>query len=665
MCGISLLIRLDEKSRVDHIERMTRCVRHRGPDDEGYVFFSQVQGTYGSFCVGGDETPESVLDAGLPYTPPQSRHTVPEHPDIAMGHRRLSIIDLSPAGHQPMCYGDSRYWIVYNGEIYNYEILRTELEQLGHTFLSQTDTEVILAAYVQWGKECLLKFNGMWAFTIFDSVAGKVFAARDRFGIKPLYYWHSPEGLLAFASEIKQFTVLPGWEARIHGQRAYEFLNYGLSDHTDETMFQGVRQVKGGWAVEASIEELQSGVPVYPWYTLNPNRFRGSYQEACTAFSELFRESVQLRLRADVPVGSCLSGGLDSSSIVCMVNEILKETGDPVLQQAFSARSEDPSLDEFPYIEEVVKSRNIKSHSILPRFDDLFTSLDDLVWHNDEPFSSTSIFAQSSVFHLASQAHIKVMLDGQGADEILAGYHYLFKMYLAELLKQWKFIHFFKEVGEFRKVHGYDPKKDISGLIYYILPDFLRKLGMRHHASFILPPWLNRERIAFDPGYPIPSSGTRKNLMHQQSLVLVLVKSLPALLHYEDRDSMAHSVESRVPFLDYRLVELVLSLPTEFKIKNAITKRVLRDALSPIIPEKIVRRMDKIGFATAEEKWLRENPDVFRKALSDAVSASDGILNENALVYFDRVINGEEPFSELIWRWICFGTWMRRFGVGI
>ncbi len=225
---------------------MTDCVRHRGPDDEGYVFFSHDDGEYRPCCIAGEETPAAVKSAGLPYTPSSSTIRVLRESSIAMGHRRLSIIDLSPAGHQPMCYGDSRYWIVYNGEIYNYLVLKKELEQLGYTFLSHSDTEVILASYAQWGKGCLHKFNGMWAFVIFDSRTGTLFAARDRFGIKPLYYWYSPAGFLAFGSEIKQFTVLPDWEPVVNGQKAYEFLNFGLSDHTEETFFKGVYQIPGG-----------------------------------------------------------------------------------------------------------------------------------------------------------------------------------------------------------------------------------------------------------------------------------------------------------------------------------------------------------------------------------------------------------------------------------
>ncbi|HOS83140.1 MAG TPA: asparagine synthase (glutamine-hydrolyzing) [Methanolinea sp.] len=665
MCGISALFCLQGQCDPNNIITMTNCVRHRGPDDEGYVFFSLEEGQYKSYCIAGNETPPAVKAAGLPYTPSCSSVHMPEQAVIALGHRRLSIIDLSPSGHQPMCSHSLRYWIVFNGEIYNYPELKRELESLGHTFVSRSDTEVILASYAQWGKDCLHKLNGMWAFIIFDSYSGVLFAARDRFGIKPLYYWYSPAGYLVFGSEIKQFTVLPGWKPLVNGQRAYEFLNYGLTDHTHETVFQGVFQIPGGWALECRVDELKRELPVYQWYTLDIKPFRGSYQEACKTFLTLFSDSIRIHLHADVPVGSCLSGGLDSSSIVCMVNEILKEKQDTELQKVFSARSEDPALDEYHYILEVVKSRNIQSHVVFPNINDLMNNLDDLIWHNDEPFESTSIFAQSKVFQLASDNNIKVMLDGQGGDEILAGYHYLFKVYFAELLKLGKIFRFFKEEQEFKKNHGYDLKRDYSGVLYYVLPDIFRDLIMRNYQSFINPPWINRDKVSFKPGYPIEPPKYTGSLINEISKVLVSTKSLPALLHYEDRDSMTHSVEARVPFLDYRLVEFAISLPTEFKIGSGLTKKILRDALASILPEKILKRMDKIGFATAEEKWMRESPDTFRKLLSDAIVASQGILNENALIHYDKMIRGEEPFSRLPWRWICFGIWMKKFEVKV
>jgi len=265
-----------------------------------------------------------------------------------LGHRRLSILDISPYGHQPLCDSSSRYWIVFNGEVYNYKEIRDELEALGHLFVSGTDTEVILNAYNQWGKDCLNHFNGMWAFIIFDTKNGNLFVSRDRFGVKPLYYWYSPEGFLAFASEIKEFTVLPGWKAKLNGSRAYDFLvsEAGLANHTSETLFQDVYQLRGGEAVEVQVSTLSTKLPIYRWYDLKINKFDITFEEAEKEFLELFQDAIRIRLRSDVPVGSCLSGGLDSSSIVCIVNDILKEEKLEEIQQTFSVCSDVEVFDE-------------------------------------------------------------------------------------------------------------------------------------------------------------------------------------------------------------------------------------------------------------------------------------------------------------------------------
>jgi asparagine synthase (glutamine-hydrolysing) len=265
-----------------------------------------------------------------------------------LGHRRLSILDISPYGHQPLCDSSSRYWIVFNGEVYNYKEIRDELEALGHLFVSGTDTEVILNAYKQWGKDCLNHFNGMWAFIIFDTKNGNLFVSRDRFGVKPLYYWYSPEGFLAFASEIKEFTVLPGWKAKLNGSRAYDFLvsEAGLANHTSETLFQDVYQLRGGEAVEVQVSTLSTKLPIYRWYDLKINKFDITFEEAEKEFLELFQDAIRIRLRSDVPVGSCLSGGLDSSSIVCIVNDILKEEKLEEIQQTFSVCSDVEVFDE-------------------------------------------------------------------------------------------------------------------------------------------------------------------------------------------------------------------------------------------------------------------------------------------------------------------------------
>ncbi len=276
---------------------MLDIVRHRGPDDEGYAAVYDDTVCF----AGGPDTPEEIAAADTVYRPrPEYRDARFADALAVLGHRRLSIIDLSPTGHQPMSSEDQRYICVYNGEIYNFRELRQELGEAGAEFVSASDTEVLLAAYRTWGVDCLQRFNGMFAFVIVDRVRGELFAARDRFGIKPLYYWHSPEGVLAFASEIKQFTVLPGWRATLDGQAAYDQLNWGMVNHTGATLFSGVRQLYGGEYCNCSLDQLGPRLPVRQWYNLAPASFHGDLPAAAEQFAELLNDAVALRLRADV-----------------------------------------------------------------------------------------------------------------------------------------------------------------------------------------------------------------------------------------------------------------------------------------------------------------------------------------------------------------------------
>jgi len=649
MCGISCLINIKVKNDQDfHLLKMIDLVRNRGPDDNGLILINKDHVEF--------NFPIHSIENGNRYN----------NLLLSLAHCRLSIIDLSAAGHQPMSYADERYWIVYNGEVYNYLELREELEALGHQFKSHTDTEVVLASYAQWGKECLHRFNGMWAFVIFDTETGMVFASRDRFGVKPLYYWFSPEGFLAFASEIKQFTVLPGWSAVLNRQRAYDFLTFGLMDHTHETLFEGVFQIRGGEAVEFSAHDVPQQLPVYQWYTLEVKKFQGTPEEAASTFRELLSDAVRLRLRSDVPIGSCLSGGLDSSSIVCLANDILRESGDQSVQKTFSAFSHEKRVDESSFVKEVVACRNIESLSIYPDMDDLFRELDNIIWHQDEPFDSTSIFAQWNVFRLASQHHVKVMLDGQGADEMLGGYHYFFGIHFAGLLSKLKFFILFKEIKAAQELHRYRVSSNLGQIMYYTLPGSLRGiLDMKLPQHGEAEDWFNLDSLTKKPEKSPFTEIKCNDPFTDQCYSRFLTTNLPALLHWEDRNSMAFSIESRVPFLDYRLVEFSMSLPAECKINEGITKKVLRDAMTGILPEKIVTRRDKLGFATPEEEWIRKNPEVWRKAVQTAITDSQGIIKPGALNRLNEVLIGKRPFTQHIWRAICFAAWMKKFHVHV
>lgn len=666
MCGISVILNFQKKFKeIEKFKLMNETIRHRGPDDEGYAFFSQ-ESEYDFHIYGGKDTALSVYTAPFSYTPRQNIDTYElEIPDLFFAHRRLSIIDLSPAGHQPMSYHNNRYWIVFNGEIYNWKDLRKELESLGHTFLSQTDTEVILASYAQWGKECLRRFNGMWAFIIFDTETKILFAARDRFGIKPLYYWFSPEGFLSFASEIKQFTVLPGWKAVLNRKRAYDFLVSGLSDHTSETLFSGVYQLRGGEASEVNVNKIGTDLPRYVWYHPEMVPFKGTFSEASNTFKALFQDSVRLHLQADVPVGSCLSGGLDSSSIVCCAYDTLKVNTTDFDQKVFTAGSEIQAYDETEFVKAVCQDKSLKSFIVLPQVSQLLDELKKIIWVQDEPFSSTSAYAQWLVFRLAKSNEIKVMLDGQGADEQLCGYHIFFAYRYADLFRSLHWLTLIREITAAKKVHGHSYLFSVGTFVFSLCPTKCKKLGMLLlRRDIIRPRWINQELIPGTFDISRMSQWFQKGSILTCSLDQITRISLPTLLHLEDRNSMTHSVESRVPFLDHRIVELSLSLPEEFKIQNSTTKVILREAMKGVLPEKIRNRTDKMGFVTAERNWvLSDDPIVFRLMLQESIHVSQGIINESVLLEYDQMIKSHSRYQPFFWRIICFGEWMKTFSI--
>jgi len=647
MCGLAALVSPSESLNPDLIRSMGSLVAHRGPDDDGYAAFS-----------GQDLTVDH--SAGISSQSGSAQ--------VALGHRRLSIIDLTAAGHQPMGDATGRLWIVFNGEIYNYRALRAELESRGREFRSNTDTEAILAAYAEWGPECLSRLRGMFAFVLVDRAKRRLFAARDRFGIKPLYYWISPSGLLALGSEIKQFTTLPGWSARANGQRSYDFLAWGVLDHTDETLFAGVRQFAPGECLTLRLdgsERFEPGarLPTRRWYAMTPQAFRGSFDDAAQGLRERFLAAVEEHLQADVPVGSCLSGGLDSSAVVCAVRDLLSGAG-PRIQRAFSARAEDPGVDEGRYIDIVLRATGIEGHSTVPQLAGLFDVLDAMTWHQDEPFGSTSIYAQWRVFELAARKGVKVMLDGQGADEQLAGYHSYFGPRYADLLRSGQPLELLREMRAVRARHGYGMGWSLRMLANALLPEPLRQPARRLSGnSSASPGWLDPDRLgaaAVDPLAPVPGS------VNALSLAQLSQSNLQMLLHWEDRDSMAHSVEARVPFLDHRLVEFVLGLPDAFKLHRGETKRVFREAMKGVLPEPIRSRTDKLGFATPEEIWmLRREPEMFRQRLERAVEQARGVLRPSALSLFDSMRAGHAGFSFIPWRMISFGTWVERFEVAV
>jgi asparagine synthase (glutamine-hydrolysing) len=594
---------------------------------------------------------------------------------VVLGHRRLSIIDPSDAASQPMACPSGRYHLVYNGELYNYLELRQELQQRGETFRTQSDSEVLLRAYVIWGEAALDRFRGMFAFVVWDDVEKRLLAARDRFAIKPLYLVATPRGI-AFGSEIKQLLGLPGLTGRMNLARVCDFLSAGVADHTAETLFEGVRQLRGGECATVSADAAgRLETRVRRWYAVDqaaPRRL--SAPEAARQFQEQLTDSVRLHLRSDMPVGSCLSGGLDSSSIVCLMNGLRRSGNGGGGIHTVSACFSEKSVDERSYMEVVVARTGAEPHYVFPRAEEVFDKAGEITWHQDEPFGSTSIFAQWCVFGAARQAGLKVMLDGQGADELLAGYHASYHYYLSDLVRRRRWLLLARTLIERSRLHGVALGDQLARLAPQLLPARLAGLLRRRHRQLAQHDWLGTPLLRPLLNGPTALETASETLglppvtdIATLCLTLTFSSNLPMLLHWEDRNSMAHSIEARVPFVDHGLAELALGLGGDHKIVGGETKRVLRRAMSGILPDVVRDRRDKLGFQTPETEWFR-GPlrELARAGVEATLRRFPELFNAGgtrALVA--EMLDGRRPVDFTLWRIINLGIWGERFGVGI
>jgi len=645
MCGILAIINKQRKCTGRDLERACTVIRHRGPDDEG--FLTWLPGEEPDIYAGNDTAASTRQHWKYDDLPDDAPFRV------GLGHRRLSIVDLSPAGHQPMRLSQAGLSVVFNGEIYNYIEIKKELERIGHKFHSTSDTEVLLHAWEEWGPECLHDFNGMFAFILLDETKQELYAVRDRFGVKPLYYYEGDDAIY-FASEIKQIRTAPGYKFELNEPIARQYLALGVTDHSTATFEKRIKSVCQGAYIHIDLAKEKTELLESEWYYHDTQPRFKSYDDAVSSYRNTLTDSVNLRLRSDVKVGSCLSGGLDSSSIVCIAADLLKQKGDFAGQETVTACFNDLKYDEWKFAEEVIRKTDAHPHRVFPSFSLLEQQVDKLIWHQDQPFSSTSIFSQWAVFQKTHEVGLKVMIDGQGADEQLAGYGghdlsfysgLLHKLHLGEIYDEAR--HYKKEKGNWPYGFLLGALQMNSGILATLLPE---KYRVKQLPSI---DWLNGTQ----PGsiFSEPANNLVSFLRRQRKF-----QPLPALLRYEDHNSMAWSVESRTPFMDYRLVELSEHLPEQYICHHGVKKRILRDAMHGTIPEAVENRRDKMGFVTPEELWLKgEGKEWFLDNIDKACKQFGGTLlnTEKVKQYVNDILEGRREFDSMPWRIVCFYRW--------
>jgi asparagine synthase (glutamine-hydrolysing) len=609
MCGIAGIV--GDHPTPERIAAMLRCLAHRGPDGEGQV----------------------IRDAR-----------------VGLGHRRLAIIDLSDAAAQPM-RSPSGSEVVFNGEIYNYLELREELAAAGTLFHTTSDTEVLLAAYDAWGSGFLTRLNGMFAFALYDPRRRILLLARDRFGEKPLYYHEAPDGSFLFASEVKALFTYPGVTATPEPSAVYRFLRHKQTEREPATFFAGIFALPPAHSLELRIDDGTRRVTRY--WSLDPERRASGSAAALTdAYRDLLSDGITLRLRSDVPLGSSLSGGLDSSAIV---GYLALGRGVPD-QHTFSARFPGWGQDEGSYIAQVTALAGARAHEVQPAPD--AADLERVIWHQDQPFGSLSIYAQWAVMRLARERGVTVLLDGQGADETLAGYHFYFASLFRDLLRSGRWLALAREVRGYERAHG---ARRLRSLAFYAVPDPAARALRRLRGG----PGISAALAA--EGRTSPRDG-RGDLRWPSDLDQALhdtltATMLPGLLRYADRSSMAFGREVRLPYLDHRLVELAFSLPAPMKLHDGWTKRVLRQAMRAYLPDAVRLRRDKIGYAPPQARWLRGPLAEWAADTFASQPFADRGWYDPASVrsMWSAFRAGDDRPEADLWRFLSVEGWARRF----
>jgi len=612
-------------------------MHHRGPDDHGWLRYSRFG-----------------IERGREWKSPT------HEPEVLLLHRRLSILDTSDAGWQPMSSADGRYHVVYNGEIYNYLELREELERIGHRFHTQCDTEVLLAAFAEWGTEALRRFVGMFAFAILDTQRRVLLLARDFFGIKPLYFSFD-DGELFFGSEIKAILNFGVSRREVNAERLLYYLRYGITDFGSETLLTGIRQLPPAHFMEISVDDVRPVEPQCYWRVESGEILDISFDEAAQRVQEIFLRSVAMHLRSDVPVGAALSGGVDSSAIVMAVRHLCPKAE----IHCFSYIAEDESISEDRWVDIVAKASGAHVHKVRVSAAELARDFEAMMGFHDEPSGGTNLYAGYSVFRAARDAGITVMLDGQGADEMLGGYPHYRGARLGSLVRQHRWKEAATFLGACSRLKDQGAIRSLASCADYLLPPGLQGAARHFISKDAFPGWLDARWFAERGVGPKFINYTAGKSVLRKSLARSLQDTLPTLLRYEDRNSMAFSVESRVPFLVPELVTFLGRLPEEYIIAaDGTTKAVFRKAMRGIVPDAILDRRDKIGYATPEKRWLHLLDPWVRQALGSAAARSIPCLSiDIARLQWDAIQNGKGRFDSRIWRWIDLIRWTGEFSV--
>lgn len=609
MCGIAGFVDTTLSDGSSLLDKMLQKIAHRGPDARS-----------------------SYID--------QSTY---------LGHNRLSIIDLSTAANQPMHLHE--FSIVYNGEIYNYIELKKELTSEGCNFTTGSDTEVILHAYKQWGQQCINRFVGMWAFAIWDKKKGELFCSRDRFGIKPFYYILK-NNRFYFASECKALQVSPVFSAAINEQQVSRGLQIGWVTYEDETYFKEIKALPAAHNLVFNTHTATLQTNRY-WKLQTGTNTSLTFEEKKQTFYKLFADSIQLHMRSDVPVASCLSGGLDSSAIVSMVQKLHPRTPYKTFSIFYDGKND---VDERPFVKEVLaKYQAVEPYYFSPKESEIKEHFHHALYHADVPATGSSFISQYFLMKLIAENGIKVVLDGQGADEYLAGYMHTYYRFVADLLKK---LNVLKALSLTKKVTANQHLSALKTFSHFgksLLSLFNNEQSLYSFEYKNYHPFLYNGNST-SPFFLSEVEGNKTdNFLFQ----LMQHTSLPSLLHYEDRNSMAFSVESRVPFLDHRLVEFCFTLLNEDKANGIFTKWIMRNALAGILPDAITWRTDKKGFVTpGENKWLR---GPLSHLLQSDFNSLSFLKADKVKAVIESYKKGNNKHALLVWRLATLAYWKNNF----